>query len=208
MANGDYESDNITVLEGLEAVRKRPGMYIGSTGTRGLHHLVYEVVDNSIDEAMAGQADRITVTIHTNGSVSVEGISLPLGGMFSNGDISALSFMVNLAYEFYTRSPWKPYIGGGIGVAVVSINDAVIGRTSIAGIHLPDLAGDFADDEDTVFVWQAGAGIGYEVNPQATISVDYRFFATEDPNFTDHEDVDFNSEYESHNVSLSLRYHF
>ena len=71
LPNDTYGADQIQILEGLEAVRKRPGMYIGSTGPRGLHHLVYEVVDNSVDEALAGYCDTIDVSILPEGGIRV-----------------------------------------------------------------------------------------------------------------------------------------
>lgn len=79
--NGEYGADQIQILEGLEAVRKRPGMYIGSTSVRGLHHLVYEIVDNSVDEALAGYCTEIEVSINEDNSICVKdnGRGIPVG---------------------------------------------------------------------------------------------------------------------------------
>ena len=80
------------MLEGLEAVRRRPGMYIGSTGPRGLHHLVYEAVDNSVDEALAGYCDRVEITLHPDGSCTVvdNGRGIPVAAMAERGGAAHL----------------------------------------------------------------------------------------------------------------------
>ncbi|MGZ4337292.1 MAG: ATP-binding protein, partial [Gaiellaceae bacterium] len=95
MAEASYTAKDITVLEGLEPVRLRPGMYIGSTGARGLHHLVYEVVDNSVDEALAGRNDRIEVVLHPDHSVTVTdwGSGIPVGIVEGQGE-SALTVVL------------------------------------------------------------------------------------------------------------------